>query len=90
MVVSPDGRNVYVGALQSDAVVRFNRGTTYGAIAQPAGAAGCMSETGAGPCVDGHALNEPGGVVVSPNGQSIYVTSAYSGSQAVARINRAP
>ena len=43
----------------SDAVVRFNRNTTTGAITQPAGTAGCISETGAGPCADGHGLDRP-------------------------------
>ena len=41
----------------SNAVARFNRNTTTGAITQPAGTAGCISETGAGPCADGHGLS---------------------------------
>ena len=59
MAVSADGKSVYVATVVSDAVVRFVRNTTTGAISQPAGAAGCMSETGAGPCADGHALANP-------------------------------
>jgi DNA-binding beta-propeller fold protein YncE len=69
-------------------VVRLNRNTTTGAITQPAATAGCVSETGAGPCADGHGLFSPFGVAVSPNGVSVYVASA--GSNAVARFNRAP
>ena len=42
-------------------MVRLNRNTTTGAITQPAGAAGCISETGAGPCADGHGLDGPSG-----------------------------
>ena len=57
VAVSPDGKSVYVASSASDAVVRLNRNTTTGAITQPAGSAGCISETGAGPCADGHALD---------------------------------
>ena len=59
--MSPDGKSVYVASQNSDAVVRFNRDTTTGAITQPAGAAGCISETGAGPCANGHGLDGPSG-----------------------------
>ena len=51
--------------VDSDAVARLNRNTTTGAITQPAGSAGCVSETGAGPCADGHGLNGPSRVAVS-------------------------
>ena len=54
VAVSPDGKSVYVASASSDAVARLNRNTTTGAITQPAGTAGCVSETGAGPCADGH------------------------------------
>jgi DNA-binding beta-propeller fold protein YncE len=86
MAVSPDGKSVYVSSWESDAVARLNRNTTAGAIGQPAGTAGCISETGAGPCVDGHALSRPQGLAVSPDGKSVYVIS--SGSWSVARLNR--
>jgi DNA-binding beta-propeller fold protein YncE len=87
VTVSPDGKSVYVATSGSRAVVRLNRNTTTGAITQPAGTAGCVSETGAGPCADGHALGEPGAVAVSPDGKSVYVASAYP-SRAVARLIR--
>ena len=59
-----------------------------GDLTQPAGTAGCISETGAGTCADGHALSSAYGVAVSPDGKSVYVAS-YS-SNAVARLNRNP
>ena len=68
-------------------MARLNRNTTTGAITQPAGTAGCISETGAGPCADGHALDGPHSVAVSPDGKSVYVASG-STSDAVARLNR--
>ncbi len=86
MAVSPDGKNVYVTSSASNAVVRLNRNTTTGAITQPAGAGGCVSETGAGPCGDGHALDGPGRVAVSPDGKNLYVAVPYS--DAVVRLDR--
>ena len=88
VAVSPDGKSVYVASYDSNAVTRFNRNTTTGAISQPAGSAGCVSETGAGPCADGHALNFPDQVSVSPDGKSVYVVSGLS--NAVVRLNRNP
>ena len=54
-------------------------------MAQPAGTAGCVSETGAGACADGHALTDPARPV-SPDGKSVYVAS----DGAVVRLNRNP
>ena len=75
VAVSPDGKSVYVASCDSNAVARLNRNTTTGAITQPAGTAGCVSETGAGPCADGHGLDGPESVAVSPDGKSVYVAS---------------
>ncbi|HXF00341.1 MAG TPA: beta-propeller fold lactonase family protein [Solirubrobacterales bacterium] len=88
VTVSPDGKSVYVSSFTGpvNAVARLNRSTTTGAISQPAGAAGCVSETGAGPCADGHGLGVPTGLAVSPDGKSVYVASR--GNDAVARFNR--
>jgi mannan endo-1,4-beta-mannosidase len=86
VAVSPDGKTVYATSYASNAVARFNRNTTTGAIIQPAGTAGCVSETGAGTCVDGRGLDYPTSVAVSPDGKSVYVTSATS--DAVARFDR--
>jgi DNA-binding beta-propeller fold protein YncE len=86
VAVSPDGKSVYVASLGSDAVARLDRNTTTGAITQPAGTAGCVSETGSGPCADGHALDDPLGVASSADGKSVYVASV--SSDAVARLDR--
>jgi len=96
VAVSADGKSVYVASSDShtgssdstNAVVRFNRNTTTGAITQPAGTAGCVSETGAGPCADGHGLKRVRSVGVSGDGKSVYAASI--ASDAVARFNRAP
>ena len=57
----------------SDAVAVFDRRRN-GKLVQKAGTDGCISDTGAGPCVDGTALDIPQSVTVSPDGQSVYVT----------------
>jgi len=88
VAVSADGKSVYVSSHFSDAVVRLTRNTTTGAIGQPAGTAGCLSETGAGPCADGRGLDGAHDVAVSADGKSVYVASYFS--DAVARFNRAP
>jgi DNA-binding beta-propeller fold protein YncE len=87
VAVSADGKSVYVAAFNGG-VVRLNRNTTTGAITQPAGTAGCISDDGSGPCADGHGLSGPSGVAVSSDGKSVYVGSL-TGSGAVARLNRA-
>ena len=83
VAVSPDGKSVYVAA--PGGVARLNRNVTTGAIAQPPGTAGCISETGAGPCANGHGLDSVFDVAVSPDGKNVYVAS---GGGAVARFNR--
>jgi DNA-binding beta-propeller fold protein YncE len=88
VAVSADNKSVYAASFDGDALVRFNRNTTNGAITQPAGTAGCVSETGSGPCANGRALDSPSGVTMSPGGKSVYVSSF--DSLAVARFNRAP
>jgi DNA-binding beta-propeller fold protein YncE len=89
VAVSSDGKSVYVASIYpSNAVARLVRNPTTGAINQPAGLAGCISETGAGTCADGHGLKFPNEVAVSPDGKSVYVASHES--DAVARFNRAP
>jgi DNA-binding beta-propeller fold protein YncE len=92
VTVSPDGKSVYVasytapGGGPGGAVVRLNRNTTTGALTQPAGTAGCVSEDGTGPCADGHAVVAPADVAVSPDAKSVYVASP--GSGAIVRFNR--
>ena len=85
--VSPDGESAYVASLNGGAVAAFDRAPN-GTLAQKPGTAGCISETGAGPCVDGSGLDGAISVTVSPDGQSVYVAS--SDSDAVAVFDREP
>ena len=86
VTISPNGHSAYVASAFSDAVAVFDRRRN-GKLVQKSGTAGCISGSGAGPCVDGTALNFPTSVALSPDGQSAYVPS--SGSNAVAVFNRA-
>jgi len=87
VTVSPDGRNVYVAATFADAVVAFARNATTGALTQESGTSGCVSETGtSGACTDGRALDGARGLVVSPDGKDVYVTSGVS--SALAQLTR--
>ncbi|MGH2963923.1 MAG: lactonase family protein [Solirubrobacterales bacterium] len=93
VAVSPDGKSVYVAShgypTNTSAVVRLKRNTSNGAISQPAGAAGCISDDGSGPCADGHAIGAPQDLAVSPDGKNVYVASAPAGSPgAVLTLNR--
>jgi DNA-binding beta-propeller fold protein YncE len=88
VAVSPDGRNVYVSAEESDSIAIFDRNPTTGALTQPAGAAGCINETGADGCADGRALDGAIGVVVSPDGRHLYAVSDVS--HAIAVFDRNP
>jgi DNA-binding beta-propeller fold protein YncE len=86
VAVSPDGRNVYVAAEDSDAVSSFMRDPLTGALGQLAGTLGCISET-VGLCGTGAALADAQDVAVSPDGRSVYVAS---GNDAVAVFAREP
>ncbi len=89
VVVSPDGKNVYVAAASSGAVASFNRDATTGALTQKPDPAACISETGSGGvCVDGRGLTSAAGIEMSPDGASLYVTGADGGSGNLAVLHR--
>jgi DNA-binding beta-propeller fold protein YncE len=80
VVVSPDGRNVYVGSFFGNAVAVFNRDPATGALAQPSGAAGCIAEA-IGGCAVGIGLGAVEGLAVTATG--VYTGSALSNAVAV-------
>ena len=90
IAVSPDAKSVYAGSFDGDGVARFDRNTTSGSISQPAGATGCINETGSDGCADGHGFGHPKGVAISPEGESVYLASSAGGVDAVVRLKRAP
>jgi len=89
IALSPNGDNVYVASLSSDAVAVFSRDQTTGVLSQLPGTAGCVSETGnGGSCADGRALDRSRSVTVSPDGANVYV--AAENGDAVAVFSRDP
>lgn len=78
VVVSPDGRNVYVGAFKGSAIAVFTRDPSTGALAQPSGTSGCISYTPLAECAPGVALAAPEGMAISPDGDNVYVAAALS------------
>lgn len=87
VVVSPDGRNVYVGAFFGNSVASFARDATTGGLNQLAGAAGCIAEATAG-CAAGIALKSVEGLAISGDGASVYAAAALS--SAVVELSRDP
>ena len=78
VTVSPDGRNVYVGAFKGNSIAVFTRDPATGALAQPAGTSGCISYTPIPACAPGVALASVEGMTVSPDGENVYVAAALS------------
>jgi DNA-binding beta-propeller fold protein YncE len=75
LVISPDGKNVYVAAPGSNAVAVLSRDQGDGHLTQPSGTGGCVSGSGASGCGEGRAVDEPTTLVVSPDGKEVYVGS---------------
>ncbi|MEZ5102402.1 MAG: beta-propeller fold lactonase family protein [Thermoleophilia bacterium] len=88
VLVSPDGRFVYVSTQTSDSVVAFSRDASTGALTNVGGAGGCVSQTGTGgACVDGRGLEFAYRLAFSPDASQIYVAGAESRSIAVLQRN---
>jgi DNA-binding beta-propeller fold protein YncE len=87
VVISPDGRNVYVGSFFGNAIAVFNRDPTSGALAQAAGTTGCLAAATSG-CAPGLALGAPEGLAISGGGTSLYAATALS--DAVVVLSRDP
>ncbi len=75
VVVSPDGRHVYVASRDRDAVAAFKRNRRTGALAQLSGSAACISEGGVGGCAAGVGLKTAHAIAISPDGKNVYVGS---------------
>jgi DNA-binding beta-propeller fold protein YncE len=80
VAVSPDGTSVYVASFTGNAIAVFARNPSNGALTQLSGSAGCIAQVPGAGCATGIALTAPEGVVVSADGENVYVASAGSGA----------
>jgi DNA-binding beta-propeller fold protein YncE len=88
VAVSPDGKSVYVASREDDAVVRFDRNLTTGALTP----ADCWDDNDSGADGCGHVTNGLTGamsVTVSPDNKSVYATSGITGGDdAIVHLHR--
>ena len=76
LALSPDGRNAYLNARSTQALLVFDRNLTTGALTRKVGAAGCIANATLSTCtVLANYLPLPDSVTISPDGTNIYVTS---------------
>lgn len=77
VLVSPDGRHVYVALQNSNAVAAFDRDSTTGNLTRKPGIDGCISENGSsGLCRDGRSLIGAIGMAFSPDARQVYVSQS--------------
>jgi sugar lactone lactonase YvrE len=78
MVISPNGRQLYVPAETKQAIVVFNRDTATGALTQKSGANGCITSSPSVAAADNCATAASGqltgvkGLAISPDGKDLY------------------
>ncbi len=78
VVVSPDGKNVYVGSFFGNGVASFSRAAGAGALTQLSGTAGCIVDGGAEGCATGTELGSIEGLAINRVGTSVYAAAAVS------------
>ncbi|HKT83108.1 MAG TPA: beta-propeller fold lactonase family protein [Solirubrobacterales bacterium] len=89
VAISPDGRNVYATSRAGNSITAFVRNRKTGALRQlPPPLAGCISGLPIPGCAAGLALVAPDVVVISPDGNNVYVGSFFGNS--VAAFSRNP
>jgi sugar lactone lactonase YvrE len=80
LVVSPDGRNVYVTAFGSNAIDVMRRNTSNGSLKQAPRTDTCVAAKTGSDCTKGRALGGVSSIVVSPDGKFVYATAFKSGA----------
>jgi DNA-binding beta-propeller fold protein YncE len=92
VVVSPDGRYVYVASFGNHAIAIFARNRRTGHLTQLPGRRGCLHHQPADPrphrCNPARALGGPAALALSPGGQNLYVAAAASDALTVLARNR--
>jgi DNA-binding beta-propeller fold protein YncE len=86
--VAPDGHSVYAPAVGHPSLAVLSR-SAGGALTEPAGTGGCVSEDGSNGCATGHTLSVAVGAAVAPGvGAQVYVASGFSTDQGLAIFDR--
>jgi DNA-binding beta-propeller fold protein YncE len=92
VVVSPDGRHVYVASYGSHAIAVFARARRTGHLRQLDGIRGCVRHQPEGrrvrTCAPARALGGPVAIAISPDGRNVYVAAAGSDALSVFARNR--
>jgi DNA-binding beta-propeller fold protein YncE len=78
VVVSKDGRNVYVGDFAGSGVISFSRAGKAGALTQLPSTSGCITEAGEEGCAKGTEMNHVEGMAINEAGTSVYAAAAFS------------
>jgi DNA-binding beta-propeller fold protein YncE len=88
VVVSPDGKNVYVGDFAGSGVTSFSRAGKAGALTQLSGSAGCITEAAEEGCAEGVEMDHIEGMAINPSGSTVYTAAAFS--SAISILQREP
>jgi len=83
VTVSPDDDDVYVTSFLSNSITAFTRTATTGQLSQQTGTSACAIYVLAVGCSLARAFSAPEGLVVSPDGASVYTTAFVSGAVGV-------
>jgi DNA-binding beta-propeller fold protein YncE len=78
VVVSKDGKNVYVGDFAGSGVISFSRAGGAGALTQLPGTSGCITEAGEEGCAKGTEMNHVEGLAINEAGSAVYAAAAFS------------
>jgi hypothetical protein len=90
VLISPNGKQVYVSAFNSNAITIYDRNTTSGQLTQKAGALGCVTEGGSGgACTTGRSLASPINLIFGPGTDPTQVYSL-GGNGSVTTFDRNP
>jgi DNA-binding beta-propeller fold protein YncE len=88
VTTTPDGKGIYVASASPGGVAAFNRDPATGSLVQstftsgnpPHPSSGCINQDASDGCTQGRAVAGALGVVVSPDGQNVYVNGEASGA----------